>query len=52
MHETWLRDWEYLVTEKTMTSDLIEGEFIGLKLPREVVDKIYAANFKKWYKSL
>lgn len=51
VHETWLRDWEYLVTDKTMTSDLIEGEFNGLKLPKEVVDKIYAANFKKWYKS-
>ncbi|HPF50182.1 MAG TPA: amidohydrolase family protein [Draconibacterium sp.] len=52
LHETWLRDWEYLVTDKTMTSDLIEGKFNGLKLPRDVVDKIYAENFKKWYKSL
>jgi predicted TIM-barrel fold metal-dependent hydrolase len=51
MHETWLRDWEYLVTDNTMTSHLIDGEFQGLKLPKEVVDKIYSANTRKWYKS-
>jgi len=52
MHETWLHDWEYLVTDKTMSSDLIEGEFQGLKLPKTVIDKIYSDNTKKWYKSL
>jgi hypothetical protein len=33
-----------------MSSDLIDGDFNGLKLPKEVIDKIYAANAKKWYK--
>lgn len=51
MHDTWKRDWEYLVTDNTMTSRLIDGEFQGIKLPREVVNKIYAENAKKWYKS-
>jgi predicted TIM-barrel fold metal-dependent hydrolase len=51
MHDTWLRDWEYLVTDNVMTSNLIDGEFRGLKLPKSVVDKIYAGNAKKWYKS-
>jgi len=51
MHQTWLRDWEYLVSDNIMTSSLIDGEFRGLKLPKEVVDKIYAQNTKKWYKS-
>jgi len=50
MHETWMRDWEYLVTDNGMTSNLIEGEFKGLKLPKEVVDKIYSKNIRKWYK--
>jgi len=50
MHETWLTDWEYLVTDHKMTSSLIDGEFRGLKLPKEVVDKIYAANTKMYYK--
>jgi predicted TIM-barrel fold metal-dependent hydrolase len=49
MHETWLKDWEYLVTDNTMTSSLIDGEFKGLKLPKEVVDKIYKLNAEKWY---
>ena len=52
LHETWLRDWEYLVTDHPLTSQLIEGEFQGLKLPKEVVRKIYAENYKTWYKSL
>lgn len=51
MHETWLRDWEYLVSDNKMTSSLINGEFNGLKLPKEVVNKIYAGNCKKWYES-
>jgi predicted TIM-barrel fold metal-dependent hydrolase len=49
MHETWVKDWEYLVTDHKMKSNLIDGEFKGLKLPKEVVDKIYLENAKKWY---
>ncbi|HSM47832.1 MAG TPA: amidohydrolase family protein [Draconibacterium sp.] len=52
MNETWLKDWEYLVTVHKMTSSLIDGEFNGLQLPKEVVDKIYTVNFKDWYISL
>ncbi len=51
LHETWMRDWEYLVTDNVMTSSLIDGEFQGLKLPKEVVNKIYSGNTKNWYKS-
>lgn len=51
IHETWLRDWEYLVTDHKMTSiNLIYGGFRGLQLPREVVDRIYRLNKEKWYK--
>ncbi|MBN1820876.1 MAG: amidohydrolase family protein [Prolixibacteraceae bacterium] len=50
MHNTWLTDWEYLVTDNRITSNLIDGEFKGLKLPKEVVNKIYSQNAKKWYK--
>ncbi len=50
MHSEWLRDWEYMVTNNKMTSNLINGEFRGLKLPKEVIDKIYFTNAKKWYK--
>lgn len=51
MHETWIRDWEYLVNGNKMTSNLINGEFKGLQLPKEVVNKIYSENAKHWYKS-
>lgn len=50
MHETWTDDWKYLVTGEEMTSDKFRGTFTGLKLPKEVVDKIYFNNAVKWYK--
>ncbi len=50
MNSEWKRDWEYLVTDNKMTSNLINGEFHGLQLPKEVIDKIYFTNAKKWYK--
>jgi predicted TIM-barrel fold metal-dependent hydrolase len=50
MHETWLDDWRYFTTDDEMTSDKFRGKFTGLKLPKEVVDKIYSENAIKWYK--
>ncbi len=50
MHNTWIRDWEYFVTDNVMTSELLTGEFRGLHLPREVIDKIYSKNARKWLK--
>ncbi len=44
MHQTWLRDWKYFVTDEVMESDLINETFQGIQLPREVVDKIYYGN--------
>ena len=49
MQRDWSRDWEYLVSDNPMTSRYIEGEFNGLKLPRQVIDKIYLHNAIKWY---
>ncbi|MCF6224612.1 MAG: amidohydrolase [Flavobacteriaceae bacterium] len=50
MHDYWIRDWEYFVTNNIMTSELLDGEFQGLHLPKEVVDKIYFKNARKWLK--
>lgn len=50
MHETWIDDWKYFVTDETMSSSLFPGEFRGLKLPRDVIDKIYYSNAVEWYK--
>jgi hypothetical protein len=49
MHDTWLRDWQYFTTDDIMSSDLIEGDFQGLRLPRKVVDKIFSRNAKEWF---
>ena len=43
-------DWKYFVTDETMSSSLFPGEFRGLKLPRDVIDKIYYSNAVEWYK--
>jgi predicted TIM-barrel fold metal-dependent hydrolase len=50
LHQTWMKDWEFLVTDNQMSSTLIKSDFRGLRLPREVVDKVYSANARKWYR--
>lgn len=49
-HETWYDDWKYFTTDEEMTSDKFGGSFKGLKLPKEVVDKIYYGNAVRWFK--
>ena len=50
IHTAWLLDWQFFVTDEVMTSDRVNAQFKGLKLPKEVVDKIYSKNAKKWMK--
>jgi hypothetical protein len=50
IHETWLNDWSYFTTADEMTSDLFRGKFTGLRLPSEVVRKIYSENAIRLYK--
>jgi len=50
MHDTWTDDWKYFTSGEEMTSDKFRGSFQGLKLPADVVDKIYHDNAAKWYK--
>jgi predicted TIM-barrel fold metal-dependent hydrolase len=51
-HSTWLNDWNFFVTDSTMTSSEFDGNFKGLKLPREVIDKIYYKNAAKRFRGL
>lgn len=46
----WLNDWRYLVTDDELTSPYVNESFKGLKLPVDVVNKIYSGNAQKWYK--
>ena len=50
LHDAWLRDWKYLATMETMSSPAVNGDFKGLQLPRDVIDKIYYKNEVKWFR--
>lgn len=44
LHNTWQRDWQYFVTDQDMESDLVNGSFQAIHLPKEAVDKIFYEN--------
>lgn len=44
IHEEWKSDWQFLTSDDTMVSWKVDGDFKGLQLPREVVEKIYYKN--------
>jgi predicted TIM-barrel fold metal-dependent hydrolase len=48
----WKRDWKFLTTDETMTSWEVDGNFKGLKLPKEVIEKIYHKNATKWFSGI
>ncbi len=48
-HDTWINDWSFFTTNEKMQSSEFEGEFKGLQLPREVIDKIYCTNAETWF---
>jgi predicted TIM-barrel fold metal-dependent hydrolase len=48
VHDAWLRHWKFFTTDEKMLEPAVEGEVNGLKLPCEVVDKIYRKNAEKW----
>ena len=45
----WRSDWAYFATDSLMSSRNVEGEFRGLDLDREVLEKIYHTNAIQWY---
>jgi predicted TIM-barrel fold metal-dependent hydrolase len=49
VHNTWMKDWQFFTSDEIMTSDELDGEFRGLKLPREVIEKIYYRNADKYW---
>lgn len=47
---TWRQDWEYFVTDNEMiNTEVNDTPFRGLKLPKEVIDKVYRLNAEKAY---
>lgn len=51
-HEVWLRHWNFFTSDKTMEVPKVKGAFQGMKLPKEVVDKIYRTNAERWFPAL
>lgn len=47
-HESRLQYWKFYTTDETFIHPAIDGAYKGLKLPAEVVDKIYRRNAEKW----
>jgi len=47
IHEKWVNDWKFFVTADTLTNS-DKKTYKGLRLPKTVVDKIYAGNIEKW----
>ncbi len=51
MRRTWTDQWIFLATDSTiLISDLGEKKVQGLKLPREVIDKIYFKNAERFFR--
>ena len=48
-HDITLRHWRFFTSDEMMNVPKVEGGFKGLKLPCEVVDKIYYKNAEKWF---
>jgi predicted TIM-barrel fold metal-dependent hydrolase len=48
-HDIWTRDWRFLTTDDTLKTAEVDGTFQGLKLPREVIDKVYRTNAERWF---
>lgn len=51
-HNTWIADWKYFVSDGLLSTPGENYEFNGLRLPKEVIDKIYFRNALKWYPGL
>jgi predicted TIM-barrel fold metal-dependent hydrolase len=49
IHERRLSDWRYFVTDDDMNVTDFKENIKGLKLPKEVIDKIYRKNAEKWF---
>lgn len=52
VHDVRVSDWNFFVTEEEMKVPDFNEKFKGLKLPKQVIDKIYRTNAEKWFPAL
>ena len=46
---TYMNDYRYFATDDEMEVWEVDGVFRGLALPKEVLEKMFYGNFKKWF---
>jgi predicted TIM-barrel fold metal-dependent hydrolase len=49
IHHTRQLDWKFFTSYDEMSVRSFSGTFKGLKLPKQVIDKIYHTNAEKWF---
>lgn len=49
IRDRWERDWRYFVTDEMITVPELDYPVRGLKLPKDVVEKIYRQNARKLF---
>ena len=49
IHAKTISDWQFFTSDDAMTSADFDQTFKGLKLPKQVIDKIYRTNAEKWF---
>jgi predicted TIM-barrel fold metal-dependent hydrolase len=52
VHNSWISQWRFFTSDVKMFDSEVGGEFNGLKLPVDVIDKIYRINAEKWLPGL
>ncbi len=52
MEKTYLADYRYFATAEEMTVPEVNGPFRGLALPRDVLEKVFRENARKWFPGL
>jgi predicted TIM-barrel fold metal-dependent hydrolase len=49
-YDVRMSHWKFFTTDDTMhVPKSVDGTFKGLKLPKQVIDKIYLKNAEKWF---
>lgn len=51
-HKTWISHWRFFTSDDWMEVPEVKDAFRSLHLPKEVVDKLYRTNVRKWYPAL
>jgi len=47
VNDKWETDWKFLTADEIMTAPEVEGEFQGLAIPENIIDKIYRKNAER-----